>query len=218
MTIKHHLDDATLMSYAAGSLPEALGAVVATHLTLCAQCRGELTAMERLGAVTMDTLAPEPIVRSMSRTTEGSAPVGTDQRDHGLATIERSGDVPAPLSRLVGNDLSAIQWKRLGLGVWHVPLPLSEGAKGDLRLIKVGPGQAMPEHGHGGSELSLILQGSYIDEIGHFGVGDVADLDDAVEHRPMAHIEAGCICLIASEEKAKFKGIFARMLQPLIGI
>jgi putative transcriptional regulator len=218
MTITHHVDDASLMSFAAGTLPEALGAVVATHLTMCARCRDELVAMERVGAVMMSVLPAAPLTKSAPRTLARPVTIGADEGDHVLAAIERSGDIPAPLSKFVGSDLSSIQWKRLGLGVWHLPLPLSAGAKGDLRLIKVGPGQAMPEHGHGGSELSLILAGSYTDKIGRFGVGDVADLDDEVEHKPMADLTTGCVCLIASEEKAKFKGLFARLVQPFVGM
>ena len=34
MTITHHLDDATLMSFAAGSLPNALAAIAAAHIAM----------------------------------------------------------------------------------------------------------------------------------------------------------------------------------------
>jgi putative transcriptional regulator len=217
MTITHHADDATLMSYAAGTLPEALASVVASHVTLCARCRAEVALMERVGAVMMTRLPSAALLSAPPRAPERDILL-TDEGDHVLAAIDRGGDIPAPLSRLVGSDLSSVQWKRLGLGVWHVPLTLSAGAKGDLRLFKVAPGQAMPEHGHGGSELSLILAGSYTDSIGRFGVGDVADLDDEVEHQPLADRTTGCICVIASAEKAKFKGLFARMVQPFVGL
>ena len=217
MPITHHADDATMMSYAAGTLPEALSAVVASHMAMCQRCRIELAGMEQLGAVLLAGLSPSP-VGPMPARPSAAAGLDRDEGDHVLDAIERAGDIPAPLSRIVGSDLSSVQWKRLGLGVWHMPLPLSQGAKGDLRLIKVAPGQAMPEHGHGGSELSLILAGSYTDEIGRFGVGDIADLDDEVAHKPMADRETGCICLIASEEKARFKGLFARIVQPFVGL
>ena len=217
MAIIHHADDATLMSYAAGTLPEALGAVVASHVAMCPRCRADVAGMERLGAVMLSALPPVPVGPAPARPAEAKGP-DCDEGDHVLAAIERAGDIPAPLSRIVGSDLSSIQWKRLGLGVWHLPLALSEGAKGDLRLIKVAPGQAMPEHGHGGSELSLILAGSYTDAIGRFGAGDLADLDEDVEHKPMADRDTGCICLIASEEKARFKGLFARIVQPFVGL
>jgi len=76
----------------------------------------------------------------------------------------------------------------------------------------------MPEHGHGGSELTLLLRGSYRDEVGHFARGDLADLDETVEHQPVADPETGCICLIGTESKARFKSLFARLLQPLTGL
>ena len=40
---------------------------------------------------------------------------------------------------------------------------------GELRLIKVSRGYGMPEHGHSGAELTLVLRGSFHDEIGRFG-------------------------------------------------
>jgi putative transcriptional regulator len=64
----------------------------------------------------------------------------------------------------------------------------------------------------------LILHGSYTDQIGRFGVGDLADLDSDVEHKPMADRTTGCVCIIASQEKAKFKGLFARFVQPFVGL
>ena len=217
MPITHHADDATMMSFSAGTLPEALSAVVATHLAMCPNCRDTLARMDLLGSVLLTGLPPASLSSPPPRT-PACAATRTGGTDQALVGGYRSGDIPAPLSRLVGSDLSSVQWRRLGLGVWHVPLDLSNGAKGDLRMIKVAPGQAMPEHGHGGTELTLILDGSYSDQVGRFAAGDLADLDDEVEHSPMADQKTGCICLIASEEKAKFKGFFARMVQPFTGL
>lgn len=219
MKIHHHPDDATLLSYAAGSLPEALSAVVATHIAMCPRCRREVAEMELLGGVILEGLE--------------ASPVGTARREGAGAMLRESGGfdprlvapdhqarngLPGPLGRLVGCSLADISWKRLGFGVWHYPLALSGESGGDLRLLKVAPGRVMPEHGHSGSELTLLLDGSYRDEIGEFGVGDVADLDDEVEHSPVSHPQTGCICLIASEGRARFKGVLARMVQPLTGM
>lgn len=214
MTITHHADPATLMSYAAGSLPEPLAAVIACHLAMCPGCRAEVRRLERVGAILLERMPASPVriappsravLASMEAELEPTAPVAR-------------GDVPAPLARMVGPRLDGIAWKRLGVGVWHLPLPLSEGQRGDLRLLKVAPGQVMPEHGHGGAELTLLLHGSYRDEIGVFRAGDIADLDEDVEHQPVADPVEGCICLIASVEKARFKGLVARMIQPFTGL
>ena len=127
-------------------------------------------------------------------------------------------DVPLPLRDLIGPRLDDIRWRRLGMGVWHVPLPLSHAGESDLRLLRVSPGQAMPEHGHGGTELTLILRGAYSDRFGEYRPGDVADLDSDVDHRPIADSKLGCVCIIASEQRAHFKGFFGRIVQPLTGL
>jgi putative transcriptional regulator len=216
MTITHHPDDATLMSYAAGSLPEALSAVICAHLSMCPSCAREVRSMERIGSVLMERLdaaplsrvAPQMALRAMEADVTGAQAI----------EIDPASDVPVPLQHLIGSRIDDIRWKRLGMGVWSMPLPLSRLGDGDLRLLRVGPGQAMPDHGHGGAELTLILRGSYKDVFGDYQPGDVADLDGEAEHRPIAHPELGCICIIASEQRARFKGLFGRIVQPLTGM
>ena len=54
MTPKHHLDDTTLLSHSAGSLPAALAVVSATHLACCSQCRERLLQIDQIGGVLME--------------------------------------------------------------------------------------------------------------------------------------------------------------------
>jgi putative transcriptional regulator len=215
MQISHHPDDATLMSFSAGSIPEALSVVVASHIALCPSCAKEVERMDALGAILMGALEPVKMVQAVPSVASAKAGLSTSDKRSSRGT---NTDLPGPLSRIVGTDLADIPWKRLGLGVWHLPLPLSEDAEGDLRLLKVGPGRVMPEHGHGASELTLILDGAYSDKYGEFKRGDLADLDDSVEHRPIANASQGCICLVASERRAKFKTLIGRIAQPLTGL
>ena len=42
MNINHHADDSTLLSYAAGALPESFSLVLAAHLEQCERCRQRL--------------------------------------------------------------------------------------------------------------------------------------------------------------------------------
>ncbi len=216
MTINHHLDPATLMSCAAGSQPETLAAVVASHLSVCPHCRSELRKFERIGEALFDDLMPTPVTKQIPivamRSLEADGSTDTPE------VADGHGDLPAPIRDLSRSKLDDIPWRRLAPGVWHYPLSLSDNAKGDLRLLKVAPGTAIPEHGHGGSEMTLILRGSYSDTFGTFRAGDVADLGDDVDHQPIADPVDGCICLIASDRKAKFKGLMARIVQPLTGL
>jgi putative transcriptional regulator len=207
MSIQHHPDISTLMSYAAGSLGEALSAVVIAHIVRCPACRGDVRRLELLGASILSEA--------------GSVPTGEPPKIAAdtLSGKARSGDrIPDPLGIVLAGGLSTFRWRWLGPGVHHHRLPLSAGADGDLRLLKIAPGRKMPVHGHGGSELTLVLEGSYHDETGRFGPGDVEDVDGATEHQPIADKTTGCICLIASERAARFKGLLGRLAQPLTGM
>ena len=61
------------------------------------------------------------------------------------------------------------RWKSVGMGVRQSIL--SAGPEGSVRLLYIPPGQAVPDHGHGGLELTLVLQGSFRDETGQFRSG-----------------------------------------------
>lgn len=212
--IQRHPDLSTLMSYAAGSLSEALSATVAGHVSLCRVCQRELRTMELLGAVLMDN------VGATGAECDFNVPKPPATRTKSAETPMRSAadGVPGPLAERYGIRLAEIPWRRLGVGVWHYPLALSQGATGDLRLLKVAPGYRMPDHGHGGAELTLVLAGAYRDVSGTYRQGDLQDVDETVEHRPVGDPALGCICLIASERPARFKGLVGRLLQPLTGI
>jgi len=217
MTITHHPDSSTLMSFAAGALEEALSAVVAAHAVMCEDCRKELRLMDGLGGAVMSGIANAKLAD------EAPVAVSAAEGVHRLRAPELSpnknaGAAAETISRVLRGDLSRVRWRRLGIGVWHMPLTLSDRGRGDLRLIKVAPGLAMPDHGHGGAELTFILDGSYTDKIGTFAHGDIADLDEDVEHMPVADRKTGCMCLIASERPVRFKGLVARIVQPFIGI
>ena len=213
MTISHHPDGATLMSYAAGSLPEALAVVTASHLAQCSRCRHELMLMERVGAALLVGLDAAPVGRINVPELSGEAVQDVLPSARRVAP----GDVPLPLSDLIGTDLSAVQWKRLLPGVWRHEIVLSGDKSGYLTLLRANPGRAIPRHGHGGSELTLVLQGAYADVTGRYESGDCADLDDDVEHRPVADPLVGCVCVVASETQPRLAGLLGRLIQPFIG-
>jgi putative transcriptional regulator len=235
--IIHHPDPATLMAYAAGSLAEPLAAVVAAHAARCPDCRADLDDLDLLGGMLL-TAGPRILSSHVERgegkperASEGEAtPVPSrvhGWREHGDAGHaagrgeDRRSDggdrLPSPIARAYGLSFETIPWRRLAPGVRHHRLTLSAGTRGDLRLLEIAPGRVMPEHGHGGSELTLVLTGSFADVTGVYGPGDVQDVDECTEHVPVADAVLGCVCLIASERPARFKGLVERFLQPWTG-
>jgi putative transcriptional regulator len=213
--IRHHPDDATLLSYAAASLAEPLAAVVASHVSMCPRCRAEVADLERLGSALM---LSEPRSSGGGRLAAPRRPSDDERRPRHFAPAQSEDPLPFPIAYAYGLSLEQIPWKRLGPGVWHHRLALQQPQSGDLRLLRIGGGRAMPEHGHRGSELTLVIEGAYADATGEYRRGDIQDIDEAIEHQPVVEKGSECICLIASEHPARFKTLVGRIIQPWTGL
>jgi putative transcriptional regulator len=208
MTMTRHLDDSTLLSFAAGSLPTALAVVAAAHLAVCPRCRDEVAMMEMVGGALLADLPgaamrrPVPVTPGIERHPAAGPPPKT------------SGEVPAPLARLIGDNLDALRWRWVAPGSWlrHVPI-----ASGRLHLFKCSGDVMLPEHGHEGSEITMVLRGTISDGTGLYRQGDVCDIDDGVEHAPLAGAE-GCICAVAQDRPVRFRSLIVRLARPWHGM
>jgi putative transcriptional regulator len=63
----------------------------------------------------------------------------------------------------------------------------------------------------------MVLRGTIVDHIGRYGSGDVCDLDDEVEHTPVAGAE-GCICVVAHDHPVRFRSLLVRLARPWHGM
>lgn len=214
MSISFHPDIATLMSFSAGTLEEPYAVVVSTHLAMCEACREQVKRTNLIGGAMLSMepateMSAGSLDRLMSRLDDAPAePVRPAPR----------GDVPAPLAAYLPGGLDAVRWKFSGPGVAIADIPTSRNAGGRLMLLRVAGGRKVPEHSHGGQELTLILKGAYRDRFGVFAAGDIADHDEDIEHQPIAEPGEDCICLVAVDAKLSFRSRLVRTLQPLFGI
>ncbi len=215
MKITHHLDVVTLLAFAAGTVGEAHGILVASHLAMCPECRSALRKAEGLGGGILESQAEQAV----SDVCRAATLASLDAVIAPKASSKPKSDLPLALARAVGElSLADIRWHKKAPGVSVFDVPLSKGTKTKLKMLKLGQGRTMPEHGHGGEELTLILKGSYHDKMGRFSAGDVADLDAEIEHQPIVDSNEDCICVIAFETRAKYKTILAKLAQPFVGI
>jgi putative transcriptional regulator len=221
MTIRHHISDDLLVSYAAGGLSEGWSLLVATHLALCPHCRARNRSAEAVGGWMLECAESEPVAPGsfasiMDRIDENprlrAAPRGS-------ASIVRqcAPDLPEPLRGYAGGDLDEIDWRRLGLTAARADIK-TDDPETQVRLLRFPPGMEVPEHGHGGRELTLILAGSLHDFGSVFERGDVADADESVEHRPKAGPQTGCVCLAVTNAPLRFRSLALRLARPILGI
>lgn len=225
MNPRHHLDPATLVSHASGALSPEMAAVADTHLEVCAHCRRQLADAEHVGGVLLSQQQPalaepqraERLREEMLARLGQALPAARPGADDAAATPTRNLDaLPRPLQPYFGSSWKALRWRWMAPGVHMIRAPRNSGH--NLVLLKIAPGKSMPVHSHGGSELTQILKGAYDDELGHFGPGDMADLDTDIEHQPVTSPGVPCICVAALDGPLQFRGWLARKLQPMVGL
>lgn len=226
MKTVHHLDDATLMRFASGDLDEAFSIAVSAHLELCGECRSGLRAAEACGGQLLEmehAVATQDGAFDRLRDHLQKTEIKLTETDRDPSHINASegaeiDTVPKSLRRYIGASFDTVPWKTVAPGVRKFDVPLQSSSRQKLYMLHIAEGKEVPEHGHDGAEMTVVLSGAYRDEHGRFGRGDVADLDEHDEHQPKVEMGGPCICLVAAEGYTRPKSLLARLLQPLVRI
>ncbi len=211
--IQHHLSDALLMAYSADTLPEAFSLTVASHIAMCDECRARLEAFDSVGGALIESV--ETVAMGQGSLEATLAMIGGAMPELPQVRAER-GLLPSPLRDYIGGDLDDVSWRPVGMGVKQAILPTSDEAT--ARLLYIPAGVAVPDHGHQGMELTLVLQGAFMDEDAYFGPGDIEIADEHMQHTPVAAPGMDCICLAATDAPLRFRGLVPRIAQSFLNI
>ncbi|GAN79133.1 ChrR family anti-sigma-E factor [Acidocella aminolytica] len=197
--IRHHPSAETLLAHAAGQLPAGHALVVAAHAQGCPHCRAELARLEALGGELLDSLTPEGMAldaftATLARLDEPPHPRRVPAKPR-QANLRLPHGISLP-SVLAGAEIS--RWLWVGPGVRYSRVRLPWAPNDNVMLLSVAANRRVIAHSHGGSEFTQVLQGSFSDETGHYGAGDMAEEDNDTNHQPRAN-DDGCLCLAALE-------------------
>lgn len=218
----HHLDEALLLDYAAGACGEAESLAIATHLTLCPECRDRLSEMECLGGAMLEELppadlAPDSLEALMARLDEPEAaeparprPAPADREPSGEAIL-----LPTPLRTYLDDGIEGLSWRAVTRGIDEAPVRTAAG-RAKAKLLRIRAGTRVPAHTHEGSEITVVLSGGFSDGRGHFLRGDVAVSDRDVDHSPVADEDEDCICLVVTDAPLRLTGRIGRFLNPFV--
>lgn len=221
MKIHHHIDDELLVSYAAGSLSEGWSIAVATHLSLCPTCRARLRTAESVGASLFERETSDMAVDQAWATMRGlvlQQPAITAFKPSVQTPSKQYETIPLPLRSYLGSgDIDQLKWRALGRGAYHIPIETGD-QETKVRLLRIPAGKPVPEHTHGGRELTLVLRGSFRDGGELFARGDIEDADASLTHQPIATEHEDCICLAVTDAPLRFSSWLMRTIQPILGI
>ena len=221
MNVSHHPEPALLLDYATGTLADPFALIVATHMALCPACRREVAALEAVGGALLEQ-APEAgeadvdqgaFERMMSRV-EALPP---EPAIAPLPAIDTAtARIPRPLRDRLPASLDNLPWRRQG-PVETVFLPCDlPGHR--VRVLRIAAGRGVPRHTHRGTELTLVLQGSFSDETGHYLRGDMECADPELDHRPVADPGEACVCLAVTSAPLRLTGTLGRLIDPFLDI
>jgi putative transcriptional regulator len=203
--------DALLAGYAAGSLDPYLHALIASHLILSDQNRDFVWMLEEAAGAELEQMpapAPDPAARD-----KALARILAEGPSHAPFPAHDDPDVPAPLARLLGAPLRDIPWRMVTPGMKEHRI--AENGGFEATMFKIRPSVAMPVHAHEGSEVTLVLKGSFSDGRGHYRRGDVAIADSAVVHRPVAGPDEECVCFVVLDAPYRLTGPIGRVIERL---
>lgn len=222
MSIEHHLDSATIMAFAAGTLSPGVALVASCHVDVCPLCREEVIKAQAIGGALLDSqpkanMSEDALSLALARLddeeTVTQAPV---QQLAEAKDVDFGTDLmPKSLRPYIDAPLDELKWRTIVPGVKVYDLPVS--GRDSTRLLRISPGVPIMHHSHKGVELTMVLRGSFSDEIGRFKHGDIADLDEQTTHQPVTDTHVDCICLVATDAPLKFSSFVGRLVQPLLG-
>jgi putative transcriptional regulator len=210
---RHHPPEDLLAEHAAGTLPEPVDLVVATHLAYCPQCSAAVADYEAVGGALLEELPPADLAAGslegvLARLDAGDAPPHPASAARRPPADPFVAGLPPALRRALGNA-PAIRWRPVLPGVVSDRMLPRTTPGYRSRLIKVRPGRRAPEHGHFGTEFLLVLDGKVHQGGDTLTRGDLHIADPGVRHDTLSDPEVGCTCLLVLSGPIRLKGALA---------
>ncbi|RKQ96478.1 ChrR family anti-sigma-E factor [Maricaulis maris] len=218
----HVLDDAWYLDFAAGSLAsEAEAVLVRSHVELNEDASERVAGLDRIGGALLERL---PAGQALSfnaddllALAEADDVVPADTPAFELPGELDGVDVPEALKAYLSETGVRVKWEFLGPGLRKAILWRGEGDT-NLWLLRAEPGVAIPHHGHNGSELTLVLKGSFWDGDQEYRRGDVEEAHPDIEHDIRIDPSGVCVCLALTHGKLRFANPLLRAFQVFTGL
>ncbi|PML56840.1 ChrR family anti-sigma-E factor [Vibrio lentus] len=223
--IKHHPNAAILKDFVDGNLADSVSLIVSSHVELCEHCQKQvsmLTAQAADSVFESDTaglkLSDSEMVAFLS--------------DDGEFDFDAIDQITADLSQAVEVVVEA-QQETVSNTTFTIPRALNSVARKDwlnlgkisrarldfddeshhTSLLHIDKDGQVPCHTHKGFEITLLLEGSFEDEMGVYNKGDFIWLDGEHTHQPAT--KEGCVCLTVSSDALYFTKGVSQLFNPL---
>lgn len=206
--------DALILRHAAGELDAAFSLLVETHLDMSPVSRRVRAQFEALGGSLLNEIEPADVdpdalnraLRMLDAETPAAATPANRFAKH--PKLPEGFKLPAPLA-----DANIEPWRWIAPGVRSARIVLPKPSISRAFLLEIAPGMRAPRHGHQGDEATCVLRGGFRDGAAHFGEGDIALVDEEIEHDIWIDPGVPCLCLIAMVGRTRPGSRIGRLYQ-----
>jgi putative transcriptional regulator len=224
--IKHHPSFELIHSFVKGDLPASLAMGIAMHAEMCPVCQGKIMQLTEQIA----ELSFENDIDSKTKFTDLNENNIVNTSDIDFESMIDEITSSTEIMEAVKPINQSISFKHntytLPSALGHIDFtkPTSIGKLSRSRLLldedeihssllHINAGGGVPEHTHKGFELTLLLDGAFSDEKGHYVKGDFIMLDASVKHNPIS-LE-GCLCYTVANDSLQFTQGINKLLNPI---
>lgn len=221
--VKYHPSLSLLEQYTEGTLAAEVALVVAAHLDFCPHCqqlRHDIEAdigcqLAQQAAAPADHADWQQMLQSIlaQQSTDALPKHHTNTAEESFSSHIEQGqhriEIPRSLQRLASKRK---KWLQLG-GIATAKLP--SGEDNHLSLLLIESNTEVPLHTHKGLEITLVLAGEMVDEMGKYAAGDLIINTPDHTHTPKNISHEPCLCLSVLTAPLEFKQGLTRLLNPL---
>jgi putative transcriptional regulator len=231
--IQHHPTDNILVEFAAGTLDTAQAVAVNAHLHFCTKCQQNIKKMEQTGGAMLDSLDPEALAEEsfdkLLSAIEAIVPMDLPTNQHTNDTLINSktdlkiteaakiareyGRLPSVVAKMMSQK--TLKWRYVNSSLQTSHLIAGQNIH-QVSLQKISAGGIVPEHDHSGTEMTVVLKGSFSDVDGIYQAGDFILKEPGQIHQPISARNEDCLCLSVESAPVKLTGFFGRMINPFI--
>ena len=223
--IKHHPNAAILKDFVDGTLADSVSLIVSSHVELCEHCQQQvsmLTAQAADSVFESDTSVLQLSDSQMDAflsddgefdfdaiaqiTADSSQAIEVTPEVQQVTVADTTFTIPRALNSVARKD-----WMNLGK-ISRARLDFDDEAH-HTSLLHIDKDGQVPCHTHKGFEITLLLEGSFEDEMGVYNKGDFIWLDGDHTHQPAT--KEGCVCLTVSSDALYFTKGVSQLFNPL---
>ena len=223
--IKHHPNAAILEDFIDGTLADSVSLIVSSHVELCEHCQQQVSMLTAQAADTVFESDSSGLQLSDSEmdaflsddrefdfdaiaqiTADSSQAIQVTYEAQQVTVADTTFTIPRALNSVARKD-----WMNLGK-ITRSRLDFDDESH-HTSLLHIDKDGKVPCHTHKGFEITLLLEGSFEDEMGVYSKGDFIWLDGEHTHQPAT--KEGCVCLTVSSDALYFTKGVSQLFNPL---